>query len=195
MHMPRADRPLAEDRPGGIPAALAIAGLSGWLVTTIASQHPHRAFDRFRDFDPIGLLVPNWRFFAPEPAMHDFHLLHRVLEPDGEATSWEETIRIPARVWRHAAWHPERRRDKAMFDVCNELVTLLAVPSLDVTATAAYRLLRDHVEVVVRAQRHGRPLPQGFQFLIVRHTGHDDAPEPDYLLASAFEPLRMAAAA
>ena len=126
--------------------------------------------------------------------MHDFHLLHRVLRSDGEPTPWGETIRIPPRAWGHAAWHPERRRDKAMFDVCNELVTLLAIPSLDVTGTASYALLRDHVERIVRQEHRGGPLPQGFQFLIVRHTGHDEEHEPDYLLASAFEPLQVAAA-
>jgi hypothetical protein len=173
-------------RADRLPEALATAGLGAWLVATAASQHPHRAFDRFRDYDPTGLFVPNWRFFAPEPAQHDFHLLHRVLTADGEQTPWSETRQITPRAWRHAAWFPDRRRDKAMFDICNELITLMAIPSLDLAGTSPFRLLRDFVEQRVRRDYADRETPQGFQFLIARHTGHDADHEPDYLLASPF---------
>ncbi len=185
----RADR-LADDRPGGVAKALVTAGLGAWLVATAASQHPHRAFDRFRDYDPTGLFVPNWRFFAPEPAQHDFHLLHRVLTADGDETPWCETKQISPRAWRHAAWFPDRRRDKAMFDVCNELITLMAIPSLDLTATSPFQLLRDFVELEVRRECAEHETAKGFQFLIARHTGHDADHEPDYLLASPFIPLQ-----
>jgi hypothetical protein len=182
---PTGDR-LVDDRPGGVAKVLVTAGLGAWFVATAASQHPHRAFDRFRDYDPTGLFVPNWRFFAPEPAQHDFHLLHRVLTAGGEQTPWRETRQITPRAWRHAAWFPDRRRDKAMFDVCNELITLMAIPSVDLPATAPFRLLRAFVELKVRREYAHDEQPQGFQFLIARHTGHDADHEPDYLLASPF---------
>jgi hypothetical protein len=172
-----------------LPELVACAGLGAWFVATAASQHPHRAFDRFRDYDPTGLFVPNWRFFAPEPAQHDFHVLHRVLTAEGEQTPWSESTHITPRAWRHALWFPDRRRDKAMFDVANELITLTTIPGLDLATTAPFELLRDAVELKVRAEYEGRPLPQGFQFLIARYTGHDESGEPDYLLASPFVPL------
>jgi hypothetical protein len=184
----RTEPRLPEDAPMGTLAKAASAGVGAWLLATAASQHPHRAFDRFRDFDPTGLLVPNWRFFAPEPAQHDFHLLHRVLTADEHQTPWCETSAISPRKSVQSVWFPARRREKAMFDVCNELIMLMSTPRLDLTRTVPFELLRNHVELQVR-ESHDR-LPQGFQFLIARHTGHDESEDPDYLLASPFIPLK-----
>jgi hypothetical protein len=183
----RTEPRLPEDVPLGAAAKAITAGLGAWVLATAASQHPHRAFDRMRDFDPTGLLVPNWRFFAPEPARHDFHLLHRVLTADERQTPWCETSPITPRRSRHAVWFPERRREKAVFDVCNELIMLMAVPRLELEKTVPFELLRNHVEQRVRAAHE--ETPQGFQFLIARHSGHDDSEDPDYLLASPFIPL------
>ena len=179
---------------GGLPKLLLTGGFGAWLLATAACQHPQRAFDRFRDYDPTGLFVPNWRFFAPEPAQHDFHVLHRVLTADGRQTPWSETTRISPRAWGHAAWFPDRRRDKAMFDICNELITLMSVPGVELPATAPFHLLRDLVRLKVEEEHRDGPPPQGFQFLIARHTGHDEEPEPDYLLASPFIPMAGATA-
>lgn len=185
----RRQRRLPEDDRGGLPKLLACAGLSAWFTATAASQHPHRAFDRLRHWDPTGLLVPDWRFFGPRPATHDLHVVHRVLASDGEQTRWRETTRITPRVWRHAVWFPDRRRDKAMFDICKELITLMATPSRDVTTTAPFQLLSEFVASEVRREAANGPPPRGFQFLIVSHTGHDQAHRPHPLFASPYMPL------
>lgn len=167
---------------GGIAATL-----TTWLVTTALSQHPNRTFDRFRSLDRAGVTIPNWRFFAPEPAKHDFRVLHRYLRHDGSQTEWFESNVISPRAWGQSFFFPERRRDKAMFDVCNELLTQLRMPGVDVTTKPGYRLLRDFVAVRLAATHQG-PDPQGFQFLVVTDPGHDDEDEPTYLFASRFEP-------
>lgn len=178
-------------RPPRAELALS-AGLGSWLLVTLASQHPHRAFDGLRRFDPIGLAVPNWRFFAPEPAQHDYHVLHRVLRADGTESPWAETTSISARSWAHAFFFPDRRREKALFDVASELTGLMMDPRIDVGRTVPFELLRNAVEVKVRADADDPP-PRGFQFLLARHTGHDEEPEPDYLFASPFIALEPAA--
>ncbi len=177
------------------PAELALSvGLGGWLLATLASQHPHRAFDGLRRFDPIGLAVPNWRFFAPEPAQHDYHVLHRVLRADDTPSPWAETTTISPRSWGHAVFFPDRRREKALFDLASELTALMMDPRIDVRRTVPFELLRDAVELKVRAEE-ADPLPRGFQFLLARHTGHDEEPEPDYLFASPYIPLGPAGGA
>lgn len=188
----RAERRRSDDS-GGLPKLLACAGLGAWLVATAAGQHPHRAFDRVRACDPIGLLLPDWRFFAPEPAMHDFGILHRLATADGELTPWRETTRIAPRAWQHTFWFPDRRRDKAMFDLCRELIPLATTPDVDLVSTAPFELLRDFVAREVRREAAGGAPPRGFQFLIARHTGHDQRHEPDYLLASPYIALADAA--
>lgn len=166
---------------GGLAGAL-----TTWLVATALSQHPNRSFDRLRSLDRTGVAIPNWRFFAPEPASHDFRILHRYLRHDGSQTEWFESNVISPRMWRQSFFFPERRRDKAMFDVCNEVLGHLRTPGLDITITPGYRLLRDFVAVRL-AEQHTGPDPQGFQFLIVTDSGHDTDDEPTYLFASGFE--------
>ena len=173
---------------------LAVAGLlSSWVAATAASQHPNRAFDRLRRYDRTGTVLANWRFFAPEPAKHDFRVLHRVLNADGTETGWAEATSIRARVWQQSLWFPSRRRDKAINDVCNEIIGCLAVPDLDVTVTPGYRILRDLVRARLKSTLAG-DLPAGFQFLVVIDGGHDEESEPEYLLASRFEEWQTRAA-
>ena len=72
---------------GGVALSVAIElVLCGWWVVTLLSQHAQRTFDRLRPLDRIGLVIPNWRFFAPEPAVHDFHLLYRIRDLDETGT-------------------------------------------------------------------------------------------------------------
>src|SRR6266498_683301 len=142
------------------PRSLAVQiGLATWLVATALGQHPHRMFGRIRGHDPIGMLIPNWRFFAPIPAQHDFHLLYRVLTPTGEQTPWTNATNATPRAWSHALWFPDRRRDKAVFDLCGQLIEQLALRGGQITGTPAYRLLRDLVAVAVETDHARRPAP------------------------------------
>ena len=177
---------IAEAQTGRAPELLLSSAVGAWVLATVASQHPHRLFDGLRRFDPTGLLLPNWRFFAPEPAQHDFHVLHRVVTAAGERTDWRETVTITPRSWSQVLFFADRRREKSMFDVANELVTVMARPQADVTRTVAYELLRNRVKVKVLKEFAGLPRPRGFQFLVARHSGHDESQEPDYLLSSPF---------
>ncbi|MGW5053719.1 hypothetical protein [Actinokineospora sp. NPDC004072] len=162
------------------------AGLAAWFGITVASQHPHPMFDRFREYDVTGLGIANWRFFAPEPAQHDLHVLHRVLGVDGVTSPWTLTAEIPERRWRQAVWFPDRRGDKALFDVCHELLQYVGRPETKITGTAAYKIVVDSVE---RRVRTDHATAKGFQFVIARSAGYDEEPDPDYLLVSPFVPL------
>ncbi len=182
--------PPARQADRGPLTAVVIGGLAAWFGVTVLSQHPQQIFDRFRRYDYTGLLIGNWRFFAPEPAQHDFHVLHRVLLADDAQTPWVETTHIPKRIWRQMVWFPERRQDKAVFDICAELIVSMAQPGLDLTRVPAYQVLCDHVELVVRKEHRAGPTPKGFQFVIARSTGYDESNDPDYLLISQFIPLQ-----
>jgi hypothetical protein len=177
-------RRTAADGGSATPVRLIAAGLGGWLLATVATQHPHRSFDGLRRFDPLGLILPNWRFFAPEPAQHDYHVLYRTLGHDDVPSPWVEASEIAPRTWLQTLYFPDRRREKGMFDVASEIITLLEDAQIDLSTTAPFELLRDHVELRIRAQ--DGPLPQGFQFLLARDTGFDHEGEPDYILASPF---------
>ncbi|WUH97632.1 hypothetical protein OHR68_29485 [Spirillospora sp. NBC_00431] len=181
---------------GPAPSTLAIAaGLAGWLGVTVLSQHPERLFDGLRRYDPVGALIPNWRFFAPEPAQHDFHVLHRVMTADGASTEWRLTTQIADRSWKDWIWFPSRRQEKGLFDICSELITLMSMGEKDLAGTTGFQVLRNFVESVVRAERADEDPPRGFQFVIARYTGYAEDGDPEYLLVSAFVPLASSAPA
>jgi hypothetical protein len=167
------------------------AALGGWVLVVTLCQHPQRTLDRLPRLDRLGLLIPNWRFFSPDPSRHDFHVMYRLLEEDGHVSSWQQAVAIEPRRWRQAIWNPDKRRDKALFDLCSQLSRLVMLPGAKWTETMNYRLLSNMVaRTIVERQEPGAPPPQGYQFLVGQHTGHDHSIDPTYLLHSAFEPFQ-----
>ncbi|BDH59119.1 hypothetical protein [Tsukamurella sp. PLM1] len=166
-------------------------GLAGALLVTAAGQHPNRMFDRVRRADRLGILIPNWRFFAPEPARHDFHVVHRVVAADGSVGEWRDTAPSEPRRWRHAVYFPERRRDKALSDICTEVG--VRASRGDVRDATVYRLLREFVRAQVRrdlAAWEDGDGAVGLQFAVIRYGGYDDSEEPQHILVSELVPLR-----
>ncbi|WP_189218860.1 MULTISPECIES: hypothetical protein [Streptomyces] len=161
--------------------------LAVWLVATALSQHPNRSFDGLRRYDPLGVMIPNWRFFAPTPAQHDYHLLYRTLSHDGEQSQWEAASTITPRSWAQSIWSPGRRQEKAVFDLCSELVSIDG-HGKNIVETTAYKLFKGFVAHKLANAEGGNRDIRGFQFLIVRYSGHDDSEEPLYSFVSPFIP-------
>lgn len=188
------EHPIVRTARDGVPAALdglIAVGAAGWVVATVFSQHPNRVFDWPRRFDKSGVAIPNWRFFAPNPATHDNRIAHRILFDDGSQTGWLETHVIPARSWRDPFYFPARRRDKAISDMCSSLIFQLVDKKADrIEKGVPYALLRSLARDAARAHRDpdGR-LPVGFQFVVARDTGYDEGGEVEVVFASRFEPL------
>ncbi|MYT77496.1 hypothetical protein YW3DRAFT_06484 [Streptomyces sp. MnatMP-M77] len=161
---------------------------AAWLLLSLVSQHPHQVFDRFRRYDKVGLLIPNWRFFAPQPARHDYHLLFRTIAADGTESDWQAATQIHRRDWAQVVWFPGRRQEKAIFDICSELVQLVGSKSAKVVEAPGYRLLRNFVNRLLDADPAANGGISGFQFLVVRYSGHDHSEEPQYSFVSPFIP-------
>ncbi|WP_158692713.1 hypothetical protein [Streptomyces roseochromogenus] len=175
---------VSSDRSALVTRGVEIA-LAGWLVATFLSQHPNRVFDRLRSLGFIGSLIPNWRFFAPTPARHDFHILYRTLTTSGEQSEWKQASSITPRSWSHAIWFPNRRAEKAVFDICHNLLAASG-NEIDPTERVEFGLLRGFV---VRSIKENDPVwsqLSGFQILIVKYSGYDTSQTPEYLLASPF---------
>ncbi|WP_329410292.1 hypothetical protein OG563_47030 [Nocardia vinacea] len=176
----------AERTDARIAGRAVAAGLAAWFLATALSQHPHPMFQRLRQADPTALLIPNWRFFAPEPARSDFHVLYR-LDTTGSTTAWTDIPAAAPRIWRETVWFPRRRHDKALFDICADILDTVANHPAVATRTSAYTLLREHVRRAITTNHPDGP-PCGFQFLIATDTGHDTGHEPDCLLISEYIP-------
>lgn len=160
-----------------------------WFVVTVLAQHPDRAYDKVRSLDvSIGnAAIPNWRFFAPKPAVEDVHFLYRFLSEDQEEkTAWRALHTIGGRKLKQMFWFPERRREKALFDIANTLmVTSPTGPEILVKARlSAISLINDAV------RSHDSP-PDSFPFhqvLMVRFAGHQTDARPQYDMI--FDPVR-----
>ncbi|RKN11095.1 hypothetical protein D7319_07245 [Streptomyces radicis] len=170
----------------GPGAALRVAaGLA--LLGTVCSQHPNPAFGRVMRWDAFSALFPNWRFFAPNPAQHDFQFHYRTLSHAGETSEWCPVEVIAGRMPHQIAWFPGRRPEKAVFDLGSEVIQALDKGFSHAVHVPAYRLLRAYLADEV--ERSGRRDVKGFQFTLVRTAGYDESEEPEVVFVSPYTPM------
>ncbi|MGH3311916.1 MAG: hypothetical protein ACRDP3_15235 [Streptomyces sp.] len=168
--------------PGGVTRAASAAVLIG----TLAAQHPNPVFNRAQRLDMFSALFPNWRFFAPTPAQHDYHFLYRTLNHEGETSPWRMVEVIAGRKLPQIFWFPGRRPEKAVFDICTELISSLDKGFDHVVKLPAYRLLRDRIQRDALAADNAAGDVKGFQFTLVRATGYDESTEPEVIFVSPY---------
>lgn len=111
----------AASRGTTVLRAMTAAGLTGWLALTLAAQHPRSPGTWQRRLDRYRVLIPDWRFYSPEPTVHDVHLLYRDRHADGTATPWRRGTRYASRRARHGVWNPGNRLAKALADLAGRL--------------------------------------------------------------------------
>lgn len=171
----------------GIGAATAA---SVWLHATALSQTPNRSFDAARKLDRSMVTIPNWRFFAPTPAMHDNRVAYRVLFGNDEVSPWFDLYVPQDRRWFHCLLYPPRRRDKGITDLCQILLEQVSQDLRAAEHGVGYRMLCEVVRATVVRDNGADPRGvQGFQFLLARDAGYAEDEDPDLYYASKFEPL------
>lgn len=167
---------------------IGVYSLAAWFVVSLLSQHPDRGYDRLRKWDPTGLFIPNWRFFAPEPAVDDTHLLYRLQAPStGDYTEWRSANVMQKRKMRHAAWFPGRREEKAVFDVTAGLLSNVnaGISSLDQRKDSAFQLLSNYIRrslnesTTVFAEIDPGEYTR-FQWMVVRFSGYAESEDVGY---------------
>lgn len=165
--------------------AAAVGALGVWYAVTAAAQLPRlrRRLDRY---DPSGMLLPSWRFFAPWPAVHDLDLYCRDQLADGTATPFRPVPVVHERRLQHAVFHSNRRHEKGVFDLCQATLQHAARwPLEQLQLTLPYLHLLNWVTL---ACPHA-PGAVRTQFLIGRSAGFDATVEPEFLFASDFHQL------
>lgn len=165
------------------------AGLA--LLGTVCSQHPNSAFSRVLRWDSFSAVFPNWRFFAPTPAQHDFQFHYRTLSHNGETSEWSAVEVIEGRRPHQIVWFPGRRPEKAVFDLGSETIQALDKGFARAVHAPSYRILRAYLTDEV--ERSGRRNVKGFQFALVRTAGYDESEEPEVVFVSPYTPIRQEA--
>ncbi|MFF8958057.1 hypothetical protein [Streptomyces sp. NPDC014894] len=167
-----------------------LAGLA--LVGTVCTQHPLPTFSRVVKLDVFSTLFPNWRFFAPTPAQHDLQFYCRTLNEAGETSDWSPVEVIAGRRAHQIVWFPERRAEKAVFDLGTEVMRHLDKGFQTARGLPGYRMLTAYFRAGI--ERSGAPGVKGFQFTLVRNAGYDDSEEPEIIFVSPYTPMRTTSA-
>lgn len=167
--------------PLGSVADVALAGaMAGWLLLSAACQisSPFERWLRRRD---VLSLIPRWCFFAPRPAMHDFHLLYRDRDRDGAVSPWRMVPSCAPPRLLSAVWNPGRRHNKALIDVVQELLELtkLDIDPASVQLTVPYLALLTFVSGLARLDSECET-----QFAVARSRNGDEG-GPEVLFVSA----------
>ncbi|GGY13088.1 hypothetical protein [Streptomyces anandii] len=171
----------------GEGAAWRIAG-AAMLLLTLAGQHPLQQFSRVRRRD-ICSLLPNWRFFAPDPAMCDYHLLYRTVDADGTASRWHDASGIEERKPLQILWFPTRRVDKAVFDACHDILPVLDEGFETAAHAPGYRLVTEYLRARITSRGDSYRQARGFQFAMATSTGYDTRHRPEIYFVSPYVPL------
>lgn len=160
--------------------------LASWYGLTLFQQldKPHWIGRRL---DPTGMAIPNWRFFAPTPARHDYNVLYRDKRVDGQLTRWREENLARDRTIAQMFWHPNRRMEKALFDVASDLFSASGqvVSTERIQLTVPYLALLNFVTNQVPHESDATHV----QFLIAQSAGHEEEVEPRMLFLSEFHAL------
>lgn len=168
---------------------IAVGAIFGsWFVATLLSQDPRRKFEKIRQFDQTGALIPDWRFFAPRPGMHDHHLLMRDELPDDSTTDWKEVAAPRERTLMDALWFVGRRGEKAITDAASGLMLYTEHhkdKKNEVQVTIPYLTLLNYVTHAI--DHH--PDAKRTQFLIATSDGYAEKEEPTMLFLSNMHPL------
>jgi hypothetical protein len=120
--------------------------------------------------------------------MHDYHLLYRTLSHDGESSRWKSVDVITGRKLTQIAWFPTRRPEKALFDVCSDVLYFIDKGFPVVTRTPGYRVLVAYLRR--RMREDGVEDAKGFQFTLVRAAGYDTAETPETIFVSPLTPMK-----
>jgi hypothetical protein len=165
-------------------ATALVVALAGWWVAMAAGNLPWVDPKRVRARERWGSLVPNWKFFTPNPIAHDDYLHVRTVAADGALGEWQDAAPVPLRAWRHAVWFPVRRRDRALSNILPNVGRAAAKRDMGLAA-AELRVLDGMAAHLVRDRY---PDATAYQFSVLRCRGEGGRQSRPY--QSSTRPLR-----
>jgi hypothetical protein len=118
-----------------LPAVASAVFFGAWLLLSVVGQflHPHDSWIRK---SAIGWLVPDWRFFAPEPLVEHHVVVHRFKSAANEVDPLQ-TLTLQSAGPLRWLWNPQIRQHKAVLDLTDGLHKL-ADRSIDHEARSDY---------------------------------------------------------
>ena len=91
-----------------------------WGLFSLLTQSNDRLRRKFKAVDPLGL-IPNYRFFCPNPIRTDYHIYFRVRHGDAAVTEWEEIIIGKRNPFISFLWNPLKRDRKILYKTVKQM--------------------------------------------------------------------------
>ncbi len=160
--------------------------LSAWLAVSIVAQFSDRVGDYFPRSKRLGL-IPLWTFFAPNPGVHDLHLLYRDKLKGGGVREAYCVPTIDRRCLRHSFWNPEKFRNKILSDLAESLVVQYAQIVKDQRNVRIIMLSTAYLVLVNLAMKMPRsPDVVARQFILARDKTFESHPAREIIFLSEF---------
>ncbi len=153
--------------------------LALWFLATIV--HATQRWPLFvHRLGIIGLLIPTWSFFAPNPGVHDYYLLYRDQWHGGGIGVWKQVPGINLTLGRFAAvWNPGKIERKALFDFVQALTSEAPEPGMNfdlIKLSVPYLMMLNYVSNVPRSNH-----AIATQFMVMRSYSVNDTIEPFFV--------------
>lgn len=174
---------LGQKAPEAIGVAVSV-GFAAWLVASVFSQHPLRSFDRVRSLDKLGVLIPDWRFFSPEPVKEDYVVLFRFEDLEGGISPWRRAAE-PAKKRKiyHGLWYPEQRYNRGLMSLCEMIIGDISsgtyLPGRSITPSQLISVLIEARMSQLNLKHSG-----SYQFAIATEAEYDPKHESAFLFVS-----------
>ncbi|WP_337832912.1 DUF5819 family protein [Pseudonocardia sp. TMWB2A] len=165
-------------------ATVLVALLATWWVVMSAGNLPWVDPKQVRRHERWGSVVPNWKFFTPNPISYDDYLHVRTVAGDGSVGPWFDAAPVASRTVRHVVWFPDRRRDRALSNILPAVGR--AATKGDMTPAAAELRVLDGM--AAHAVRDRSPHVPAYQFSVLRCRGEGGPQNRQYV--SSVRPLR-----
>lgn len=151
-----------------VPGQIAVAAVALGLVGTIIAQYRVRGV--FRILSNLAIL-PQWKFFGPNPRLHDVHIVARDLYDGDRLGPWRPIWSPRPYHWRHALWNPGRNADSALDSWCDTVRNpFTGEPLAGALQSVGYIAILRHC-----LTEHPRPVgAESCQFAIVHTHGRGD---------------------
>lgn len=152
------------------------------FITTIA-QWGNKFSTFLRSKDLINF-IPSWYFFAPHPVTYNIRLIYRDEFVGKQQGQWQQAEFATERKWYHFLWNPQKRYNKAFFDIYKGLLEDIEVlqEHHQIHLSVCYLLLLNFINT----QKHS-PLSIKTQFAIL--TDYVDGTPPEILFVSGWHQL------
>ena len=157
---------------------LIIAIFLVWLVLSIVSQF---GINKFKRNVFSKLLLPEWRFFSPQPLSNDMNLFYRDKNADF-ITQWKPALPELSTRFYNFIYNPNRRIRKTIIDSTKVLSIKFTHEKDDIHTTIPYLVLLFYITSI-----HRDYLATETQFAIV--TSSHEATKNELVFSSYFHNL------